>query len=184
MSSTRTWRRQVGWCWSVIPKPILTGEAYTILLIDATLVGNLVCHIARTPSQVVDWYWASWESSNTWEVLLNKLPAPTVIVCDGQKGILLAVERCWQRTRIQRCLFHVWQNLRVKLTLHPQTPAGQELLALYRTIWDVQTLSQAQAWQTSFEQLYACYETFLRQRTYVPVIPNLAKANGGTPIEG
>ena len=162
----RTWRRHVGWCWDVVPKPTLTGEVHPIILIDATRVGNLVCHVARTPQYVTNWHWAGWESSNTWAMTLEPLPAPLVVVCDGQKGILLAVARCWPDTRIQRCLFHVWQNMRTKLTLHPQTEAGQELLALYRQIWDVKTMQQAERWERQFWYLYATYETFLRQRTY------------------
>ncbi|CAN5642789.1 IS1249 family transposase [soil metagenome] len=167
VSSERTWRRQTSWCWKIIPKPLLTGEAHAIVLIDATQIGNLACLIARTLKYVINWHWAGWESSNTWEVLLSQLPAPLVVVCDGQKGILLAIARCWPKTRIQRCLFHIWQNMRTKLTLNPQTEAGQELLALYRQIWDVKTVEQAEVWQAQFQHLYSCYASFLKQRTYL-----------------
>lgn|SRR5487761_1116752 len=167
VSSDRTWRRQIAWCWQIIPRPVLTGEVYSVLLIDATQVGSLVCHVVRSPEAVTNWSWAGWESSYTWEVVLKQLPAPLVVVCDGQKGILLALARCWPEARIQRCLFHVWQNLKTKLTLHPQTLAGQELLALYRHIWKVQTVAQAEAWQEQFQVLFERYEGFLKQRTYL-----------------
>ena len=92
-----------------------------------------------------------------------------MVVCDGQKGILLAIARCWPQTRIQRCIFHVWQNIRVKLTLHPQTEAGRELLALTKAILrGIATKEGAELWQ---EQLAAWEQrqgSFIRERTYNP----------------
>ena len=93
-SSARSWRRHIAWCWQIIPCPVLTGEANPVILMDGTQVGNLVCLITRSIEAVIDWHWAGWESSNTWEVLLKKIPAPLVVVCDGQKGILLAIGDC------------------------------------------------------------------------------------------
>jgi len=163
----RMWRKQINWCWDVVPKPELTGEAYPIVLLDGIGVGSLVCLIARTPQAVIAWYWAGWESSNTWEKLLEQLPAPAVVVCDGQKGILLAIARCWPRTRVQRCVFHVWQNIRVKLTLHPQTEAGRELLQLTRDLWQVKTTEQATDWQARLIAWHGRCQSFVRERTYV-----------------
>ena len=165
--SDRTWRAQTAWCWDVIPKAELTGEIYPVILLDGIGVGSLVCLIARTPKAVTDWHWAGWESSNTWGKLMERLPAPAVVVCDGQKGILLAIARCWPKTRIQRCIFHVWQNIRVKLTLHPQTEAGQELLQLTRDLWQVKASEQATHWQERLETWHKRYENFVRERTYI-----------------
>lgn len=167
VGSARSWRRHIAWCWQIIPKPVLTGEVYPVILMDGTQVGNLVCLITRSIEAVVGWHWAGWESSNTWEVLLKKIPAPLVVVCDGQKGILLAIARVWPNARIQRCLFHVWQNIRVKLTLHPQTAAGQELLQLTRDLWQVSTTEQVKIWQEKLAVWHNRYESFIRERTDV-----------------
>lgn len=164
----RMWRKQTSWCWGIIPKPERTGEIYPVILLDGIGIGSLVCLIARTPQAVTDWHWAGWESSNTWDKLLEKIPAPIVVVCDGQKGILLAIARCWPNTRIQRCIFHVWQNIRVKLTLHPQTEAGRELLQLTRDLWQINTAEQATRWQEQLEAWHKHYESFVREQTYVP----------------
>lgn len=110
--TARTWRNQTAWCWDIVSKPILTGELCAILLLDGLRVGNLINLVAKTVEAAVGWHWAGWESSNTREELLKRLPAPIVVVCDGQKGILLsmAIARTWPESRIQRCIFHVWQN--------------------------------------------------------------------------
>ena len=166
-SSTRSWRRHIVWCWKIIPRPVLTGEIYPIILMDGTLVGSLVCLIIRSVEAVIDWHWASWESSNTWEELLKNIPPPLVVVCDGQKGILLAIARVWPNARIQRCLFHVWQNIRVKLTLHPQTIAGQELLKLTRDLWQVGNTKQIIIWKEKLVAWHNYYESLIRERTNV-----------------
>lgn len=165
----RMWRMQTVWCWQVVPKPELTGEIYPVILLDGIRIGSLVCLIARTPEYVIGWHWAGWESSNTWEKLLEQLPAPAVVVCDGQKGILLAIARCWPSTRVQRCHFHVWQNIRVKLTLHPQTEAGQELLQLTRILLKgIATTEKSLAWQAALKSWEQRHGSFIRERTYNP----------------
>ncbi len=165
----RTWRAQTGWCWQVVPRPALTGEIYPIILLDGIRIGSQVCFIARTPSYVIAWAWAGWESSHTWEKLLEQLPAPVVVVCDGQKGILLAIARCWPNTRIQRCHFHVWQNIRVKLTLRPQTEAGQALLQLAKDLLKgIATQEAATQWQEQLKVWEQLHGSFIRERSYNP----------------
>jgi hypothetical protein len=161
----RAWRDQTAWCWSVAPYPEQTGEVHPVILLDGIGIGSLVCLVARTPEFVIGWCWVGWESSHTWAKLLAQFPDPTVVVCDGQKGVLLAIARCWPKTRIQRCIFHVWQNIRVKLTLHPQTEAGRELLQLTRDLWQVKTLEQAVSWQQQLEAWHDQYGEFIRERT-------------------
>lgn len=164
--SDRTWRHQIDWCWAVVPKVELADEIYAIILLDGIRVGALVCLIARTPTYVIAWVWVSWESSAHWSLLLEKIPEPAVVVCDGQKGILLAIARCWPKSRLQRCLFHVWQNVRVKLTLRPQTEAGRELLQLTRDLWPVKTPTQVVIWQQCLQTWEQKYGDFIRERTY------------------
>lgn len=162
----RTWRKQIAWCWEVVPRPEISGEVYSILLLDGIRIGSLVCLIARTPKYVANWHWAYWESSNTWEELLKQLPAPAVVVCDGQKGILLAIGRCWPNARIQRCHFHIWQNVRSKLSLHPTTQAGQELLALTKHLLrGINTQEEAATWAKSLYGWEERWRDLLKERT-------------------
>lgn len=165
--TTRTWRNQTAWCWNIVPKPELTGEIPYAVILDGIHAGSLVCLIARTVDFVIAWHWAPYESSNTWSELLQAIPAPGFAVCDGQKGILLAIARCWPEARIQRCLFHVWLNVRSKLTLHPKTEAGQAFLQLTRALWDVRTEVDVVSWQQRFQDWEQRYGNFVKQRTYV-----------------
>jgi hypothetical protein len=165
--SDRTWRTQTAWCWNIAPKPEYTGEVHHAIILDGIHVGSLVCLIARTTDYVVAWHWAGYESSNTWSELLLAIPAPSFVVCDGQKGILLSIARCWPKTEIQRCLFHVWLNVRSKLTLSPKTEAGKDFLKLTRGLWQVRTEKEVLAWWQQFQAWEQRYGDFVKQRTYV-----------------
>ena len=80
--------------------------------------------------------------------------------------MLLSIARCWPTTLVQRCLFHVWQHLRVKLSLNPQTEAGVDLLTHYRQIWDITTETGGRDWEEVFYQMYELHKDFLNERTY------------------
>jgi hypothetical protein len=166
-NAARTWRSKIAWCWDIIPKPALTGEIYPVILIDGLRVGSLVSLIARTPRFVINWHWSGWESSNTWAELLEQHPPPLIVVCDGQKGILGAISRCWPKTRVQRCHFHVWQNVRTKLTLHPKTKAGQQLLDLTRILLKgIGSIEESKIWEKRLHAWGKQYNHLIKERTY------------------
>jgi hypothetical protein len=167
-TTDRTWRAQTAWCWEIAPKPYLTGEVYPVILVDGIRTGSLVCLIARTPSHVIAWHWVPYESSGTWSELFDQLPAPVVVVCDGQQGILLGLKRSWARAAVQHCHFHIWQNVRTKLTLYPQTTAGQGLLTLTRALLrGLTTKAAAVKWQEELAAWEKRHGNFMRDRTYI-----------------
>lgn len=164
--SARTWRRHTSWCWTVVPRPELTGEIHYALILDAVRVGTLVCLIIRTVDYVITWQWAGAETADSWACALTSIPAPRVAVCDGQKGILKAVRTAWPNTTVQRCLFHVWLNTKTNLTLRPKTEAGRDLLALVRALWRVRTRRQMRRWKRAFRRWQKRYADFANERTY------------------
>lgn len=167
--SERTWRQQTEWCWQIVPRFTLSGEVYPIILLDGIRIGSLVCLIARTPQYVVAWAWVPYEAGTTWDKLLATLPPPVVVVCDGQKGILVSIPRNWPTAAIQRCHFHVWQNVRSKLTLFPQTEAAQHLLLLTKILLKgLYTTEDAARWQAKLNTWEQLYGGFIRERTVNP----------------
>lgn len=167
--SARTWRKQTEWCWGIVPKPELSGEVNPIILLDGIRIGGSVCLIARTPQYVVAWAWVPYEAGTTWDNLLSKLPPPIVAVCDGQKGILVSIPRNWPTTVIQRCHFHVWQNVRAKLTLFPQTEAGRTLLLLAKILLKgLHTKEEARRWMDKLNTWEEIYGGYIRERTINP----------------
>ena len=88
--------------------------------------------------------------------------------CDGQNGLIKAIKSVWFNTKIQRCLFHVWMNVRQKLTLNPETQAGQELLSLSRELLKIKYIEQANNWQFKFKIWKAKYYEFISQKSVNP----------------
>lgn len=183
--SERTWRKQTHWCWQIVPKPALSGMVDPILLLDGIRVGSLVCLIARAPQYVVAWAWVPYEAGTTWDKLLSLLPAPTVVVCDGQKGILASIPRNWPGTAIQRCHFHVWQNVRAKLTLFPQAEAGKHLLLLTKILLKgLHTTEEAERWQAKLVTWEQLHGDCIRDDPSLLLTQNQANASGAIPTNG
>ena len=166
--SARTFRDQTSWCWGVPVPHVLTGEIHHAIIIDGIKVGGQVCLIARTTSYVIAWLWVPYESSVYWSKLLQLLPLPTYVVCDGQKGLLKAISICWPTTTVQRCRFHAWLNVKAKLTLNPEAKAGQELLQLTRDLQWVRTRLQARRWRRRLRYWYRKHHRFVNERTIKP----------------
>jgi hypothetical protein len=166
--SARTFRDQTAWCWQVSVPHVLTGEVHHVIIVDGIRVGGMVCLIACTTRYVIAWIWVSYESSRYWTELFRLLPAPDYVVCDGQKGLLKAISICWPQTIVQRCRFHVWLNIKAKLSLHPESQAGQELLKLTRGLLHVQTRIQARRWKRQLKLWHKKHRVFVGQRTVKP----------------
>jgi hypothetical protein len=163
--SARTFRDQTSWCWGVPVPNILTGEVHHTIIIDGIRVGGRVCLIARNTQFVVAWVWVPYESSMHWSALFRLLPPPTYVVCDGQKGLLKALSICWSETTVQRCRFHAWLNVKTKLTLHPESQAGQELSQLTRDLLHVHTRQQARRWKRRFSTWHKRHREYVNERT-------------------
>ncbi|CAN5664137.1 IS1249 family transposase [soil metagenome] len=161
----RTFRDQTAWCWQVPIPAVLTGEIHHAIIIDGLRVGGQVCLIARTTKHVIAWHWADRENSTNWLELLRRLPDPNYVVCDGQKGMLKALAICWPNTVVQRCRFHVWLNVKSKLTLNPQSIAGLQLLDLSRELLRVRSKRQARSWKAELKNWHRRNHVFIAERT-------------------
>lgn len=173
-ASERTFRRRSAWCWNVVPQAPVTGEVHPVVMLDGTYFNGWCVLVAYTGSHVIAWQWCDREKHASWSALLQQIPAPDVAVVDGHKGLESALREHWPETKVQRCLFHIRQNIRTHLTLRPKLEAGKELLALAKALTHVTTLDEAASWTGEFASWEARWESFLKHRTY-------AKKNGVRP---
>lgn len=166
-SSARTFRRRHAWCWNITPEVVITGEVYDEIQIDGIYLDTgWCCLIAITGGKVIDWQWCDREKAIAWKVLLKRIPPPTVVVCDGGSGLLIAIEESWPDTAVQRCLVHVQRNVRTYLTSRPRTPAGKALWGLARALTTITTLDEAIEWMALLAQWHQLYGHLVRERTY------------------
>lgn len=121
----RSFRRKTAWCWRIQPHLTVTGEVYDQIQIDGLhLSSKWCCLIAITGGRVIAWQWCDREKAASWTALLEQIPPPRVVICDGGTGLAGALRQCWPDTKIQRCLVHVQRNIRTYLTTRPRSDAG------------------------------------------------------------
>ncbi len=163
----RSLRRDTAWCWDIEPRLGPVETVHHQVLVDGIWIGSWCLLIAVTETlQVLAWQWCARESTAAWTALLERIPTPTVIVCDGGTGIAAAVRQTWPDTKIQRCLFHVQMNIRRHLTLNPRTDAGRRLLTLSRELSAVHNPDDVIAWRLKLETWWQAYGHLTKERTY------------------
>ena len=124
----RTFRRRTAEFWEVWPMPVPDGEFHRVLFVDGIwLAERLVVLICCSEDRVVSWYMAQSENSRAWSALMEPIPAPDVVVADGGGGFAKAVRAAWPRTKVQRCLFHAYAQVKRCTTTRPKLQAGREL---------------------------------------------------------
>ena len=164
----RTFRRRTAGFWRVWPMPEPTGEVHRALFVDGIwLARDLVVLIAYDGEHVVSWYMAQSETSRAWEALMAPIPAPDVVVCDGGTGFERARRRAWPRTRVQRCVFHAFCQVRRYTTSRPRLQAGRELCALSIELMHLETLRQADWWAERYPQWCSFWADFLEDVSIV-----------------
>lgn len=163
--------------WSINPTPVVSGEIYSYLVIDAKPVGQGTCAIVRDKRFVRYWRHGIQENSALWLSTLEKLARPGGVVCDGQSGIAKALGDIWPGIVIQRCQVHVKRNIRQKLTLRPQSRAGQDLQWLVSQLSQVNDETAMALWIAVFDSLHEEHIGFLKQRTYASVHSHSDDAN-------
>ena len=67
-------------------------------------------------------------------------------------------------TRVQRCVFHVFSQVRRCTTTRPKTQAGVDPHALARDLTRIETSLMAAEWLARFQRWCETYEEFLRER--------------------
>jgi len=167
--TVRTLLNRFSGFWTDFPLPFIPSTlSHTYLVVDAIyLAGHSECVlIGRTGNEHVFWFFARQETLLAWVDFFCKLPMPVALICDAQSGLLSAVKAVWPNIPVQRCLAHLQRLAVSKLTKHPQTPAGQELLRLAYSIHGVRTAQDRDKWLADFEAWKVKWERFLKERTY------------------
>lgn len=160
--------QQLDQCWSIEPKPLVIGEIYPYLVVDAKHSGAGMTAIIRTKGFVVFWSHDEREWSGLWYETLRHLPMPSAVVSDGQKGIFKALDQLWPTIIVQRCLVHVQRNFHDKLTSNPKSDAGKDLQLLLLNLFQINTEDEMACFVATFYELYDACQPFLSQKTFYP----------------
>lgn len=162
----RTFRRRTAEFWHLWPLPPVTGEVCRVVFVDGIYLARNACVlIARSEEHVLGWYVARSESSRAYEALMARIAPPDVTVTDGGSGFQKARRRLWPDTRVQRCTFHAFEQVKRYTTTRPRTQAGVDLYALAKRLLKVGDSEQAAAWLAAYASWCAAYDEFLKEET-------------------
>lgn len=164
----RTFRSLTSEFWSLWPTAPLCDEAHHVVHVDGIwLKRSCVILIACTEGHVVGWHLARSESSQAWAALMARIAPPDVVVADGGGGFERARRAVWPETKVQRCTFHAFEQVKRCTTTRPRTQAGVDLYAMAKGLLKVGTPGAAAEWLAGYAKWCSDYEGFLEEREVV-----------------
>lgn len=149
------------------PVPLVPRAPTVVLVIDGLYLESR-CHcvlIGKTPQTVISWLFVERETYGSWRLFCQRIPAPRVVVCDGQRGMRAALRDAWPYTLVQRCMVHIFQLATARLTRRPKTRAGQSLRVLIQQLFGIRTRRQKRRWVRKYRRWRKRYDSFLKERT-------------------
>ncbi len=163
----RTFRRKTSKFWDIWPMPPKIEESKDVLFLDGIYLSRKACIlICCDKEHVLGWYLCRYEHSKAWEALMNRIAEPKVVVSDGGKGFKKALKRKWANASHQRCVFHIFSQVKRYTTNRPNTLAGFELYTLAKDLFKVKTIDDSRVWVDRFTGWVSKHKEFLSQMTY------------------
>lgn len=136
-----------------------------ICIFDATHIGENLLLTAREPNLGVNlaWSWIESETKEAYSELKRNIESRGFVflgvVLDGRTGI----PRVFEGLPVQICQFHQLQIVRRKLTLRPETEAGQKLLSLVFSL----AKTNERTFSKELDEWLKQYQDFINEKTYV-----------------
>ena len=153
--------------WNIWPIAFQTGEFFETVYLDGIWIKrNCVVLIACSRQNVIAWHLAKSENSAAWAALMSRIPAPTMLVSDGAPGLAKAARQVWPNTKIQRCVVHIFWDIKSCTTMNPKLEAGKELLEIAKKLIKVKDTEQASEWISKYVNWTSKWENFLGEHTF------------------
>lgn len=164
----RSFRRRVEQYWKIWPIAAVCDEIHHVVQVDGLWLGRrVVVLIACTDEYVIGWHLARSENSSAWAALMARISPPDVVVTDGGSGFEKARRIVWPNTRVQRCTFHAFGQVKRCTTTRPNLEAGAELYSIAKDLLHAESLSDAATWMAGFANWCSRWETFLKEKIVV-----------------
>ena len=164
----RTFRRHTERFWEIWPMPEIVDEVHKVVYVDGIYLARGVCIlIACSDEHVLSWHLARSETTQSWMALLSRIAPPDVVVTDGGSGFKSAVKQIWPETRVQRCIFHAFCQVKRCTTTRPKLQAGKELYQLAKDLLHIETPAQAERWLDRFVEWCNFWNDFLKEKSII-----------------
>ena len=163
----RSFRRKTSGFWNIWPLPPKIETQREVVYVDGIYLGRKVCIlICCDEKHVLGWYLCRYENARAWKTLMSRIAEPVMVVSDGGTGFTKALRKAWPKAKHQRCLFHVFCQIKRYTTSKPKTAAGIELYVLAKDLLHLETKEEKENWVTRFIEWMQKYNRFLSQLTY------------------
>jgi hypothetical protein len=163
----RTFKRKTQKFWDIWPLSSIVDEVHKVIYVDGIYLSRkAVILIARGEEYVLGWQLARSENSAAYTALLSRIAPPEVVVSDGGSGFEKARKRVWRDTKVQRCTFHAFSQVKRYTTTRPKLEAGKELYGIARILLRVSTVEDAELWVKLYLEWSERWEDFLNEKTY------------------
>jgi hypothetical protein len=165
--SHKEFQKKTKWCWKIKPVIDKPKSRDRLIFSDATFIHHDNCFlVARNEKHTVAYHWANSENKESYRQLFKQIKPPQFVIIDGNKSCINAIKSLHSDIKIQRCLFHIFSFIRQKLSLHPKTECGIELLGLAKYLFKVKTRTDAENWIRDYILWEHKYWDFLSQKSY------------------
>lgn len=166
-TGARNFRKHTSRFWSLWPILPVCDEVHHVVYMDGIWLARnrAVVLIACTDDHVIGCHLAKSENSKDWGCLMRRIAAPDVLVCDGAGGIGKAMRAHWPDTKMQRCTFHAFCQVKRCTTTRPKTQAGVDLYAIAKDLMRIEDNTEAAVWMARFQAWCSDYEEFLKERS-------------------
>ena len=95
----------------------------------------------------------------------RRISSPIVVISDGGTGFQKALKKVWPKAKLQRCLFHAFQQVKRYTTIRPKTIAGCELYGIARDLLTIHTQDHAMKWVQNVMSWKVRHRVFLSEIT-------------------
>ena len=162
----RTFRRKTSKFWNIWPMAPKIETSGDVLYLDGIYLGRKACVLICCDAEhVLGWYLCRYEHAQAWKALMSRIAEPRMVVSDGGTGFAKALKQIWPRAKHQRCVFHVFCQVKRYTTSRPNTLAGLELYHLSKDLLQVKSRKEAEAWVNTFIAWMKKYQKFLSEVT-------------------
>ena len=162
----RSFRRKISKFWEIWPMPPKIESPMNVVYVDGIYLSRKACIlICCNEENVLGWYLCRDENSRAWEVLMQRIAAPAMVVSDGGHGFRKALKRVWPKAKLQHCTFHAFIQVKRYTTGSPKTIAGIEMYMIAKDLLMIKDMEQAGHWVTRLINWRIKHKTFLSEMT-------------------
>lgn len=162
----RTFRRKTSKFWNIWPMPSKIEESRDVLFLDGIYLARKACIlICCDEKNVLGWYLCRYEHAGAWMALMRRIAEPRMVVSDGGTGFAKALKKVWPKAKHQRCMFHVFCQVKRYTTSRPNTLAGVELYSLAKDLLSLKERKEAEDWVKRYMEWVKKYQRFLSEVT-------------------